>query len=398
MRALAWLLELWHRIEPAERLDWILETLGLRERVHQIIVAVLSGIVMLVFQRLKDAPLDWTILMVLGSAGLTIYFLNQLSQWSNIRHTYNTLRALNPNARPTIRFFTGRRISTYIISTCVIIFTLSLHRGPSGIEWPWFAEKAEPSSPPPSSPSVSAPPPSKSESALGNDFYVSFSFPRPAIRTESGFEMELRFLNHEENPVTIENISVMELFGYDKEPYRQLDDCYDPTILQMKQSEVSVNSSPNSNRSQGSFTTKTLNFVSYATPIDIRLNGKEASFPLTIPSKQPIIVNASFAVDPVEKNIPTFNFLAVCPSIKLFDTRGQESVSVCPGTIEMTFAKEEYIADSARVARLIAKYEKHLWTSGPPPGSDMYRVLAQRTGWFQLTPQTGANSCPLVAR
>jgi hypothetical protein len=152
MRALGWLLQLWHRIEPAERLDWILETLGLRERVHQIIAAGLGGIVMLIVQRLRDAPIDWTILMVFGTGGLVFYFLNQLSQWSNIRSTHNALRALNPNAQPTISFFTGKRISRYIITAVLAMFALSLHRGPSGIEWPWSRGISQPS--PPAQPSA----------------------------------------------------------------------------------------------------------------------------------------------------------------------------------------------------------------------------------------------------
>jgi hypothetical protein len=139
MRALGWLLQLWRWVEPAERLDWILETLGLRERIRQIIAASLGGIAMFTFQRLRDAPIDWTILMVLGSGGLIFYFLNQLSQWSDIRNTYNALRALNPNVQPTIKFFTWRRMSTYVVTALLALFTLSLHRGPFGIEWPWSA-------------------------------------------------------------------------------------------------------------------------------------------------------------------------------------------------------------------------------------------------------------------
>jgi hypothetical protein len=126
-----------------------LETLGLRERVHQIIAAGLGSIIMLIFQKLRDAPIDWTILMVLGVGGVIFYFLNQLNQWSNIRSAYSTLRALNPNAPPTIKFFTGKRISAYIITALLAILALSLHRGPSGIEWPWAREASLPSRPSP---------------------------------------------------------------------------------------------------------------------------------------------------------------------------------------------------------------------------------------------------------
>jgi len=140
MRTLGWLLlQLWRWVEPAERLDWILETLGLRARIHQIIAASLGGIAMFIFQRLRDAPIDWIIIMVLGSCGLIFYLLNQLTHWADIRSAHNTLRALNPNAQPTVKFFTWRRVSTYIVTAFLALFTLSLHRGPSGIEWPWFA-------------------------------------------------------------------------------------------------------------------------------------------------------------------------------------------------------------------------------------------------------------------
>jgi hypothetical protein len=148
MRALSWLLRLWYRIEPAEHIDWILETLGLRERVRQIIAAGLGGVVMLIFQRLRDSPADWTALMVLGSAGLIFYVLNQLSQWSNNRNTYNTLRGLNPNAQPTITFFTRKRILAYSVTTFFAIFALTLHRSPSGIDWPWTREAPTLQAPP----------------------------------------------------------------------------------------------------------------------------------------------------------------------------------------------------------------------------------------------------------
>ena len=65
----------------------------------------------------------------------------------------------------------------------------------------------------------------------------------------------------------------------------------------------------------------------------------------------------------------------------------------------MTFSKDEYRADSYRVASLIATHEKHLTTVGPSPESGyIYSVFAQRAGRFQLTPKIESNSCPLVAR
>jgi hypothetical protein len=136
--------------------------------------------------------------------------------------------------------------------------------------------------------------------------------------------------------------------------------------------------------------------VIYANPINIILNGKEAHFLLEIQPKQPTVVNVKFPVDSSEKHRPTVNFFIACPSVKLFDTRGQESVSVCPGLIEMTFSKEKY---SPEIANLIATHEKHLETDGPAPESgNVYRIFAKRAGKFQLTPKMESNSCPLVAR
>jgi hypothetical protein len=82
---MGWLSQLWHLAEPAERLDWILDALGLRERVHQLATASLAGIIMLFLQRLKDAPIEWTVIIAIGSAGVTFYFLNQLVQWRDMR-------------------------------------------------------------------------------------------------------------------------------------------------------------------------------------------------------------------------------------------------------------------------------------------------------------------------
>jgi len=87
----------------------------------------------------------------------------------------------------------------------------------------------------------------------------------------------------------------------------------------------------------------------------------------------------------------------ICPTIKFFDTRGQESVAICPGLLDMIVTKEEYSADAYLFPRQIA-HRDHIMTIGPSPQfGDTYRVLAGRAGWFQLTPKMGANSCPLVS-
>jgi hypothetical protein len=229
---------------------------------------------------------------------------------------------------------------------------------------------------------------------LENNFYVSFSFPHLA-GTE--IEIELRFLNNEENPISVENIGAMELFGNDNEPSLKLDECHDPAIVDVTNNEVNSSPPPGS-RTQGSYVAKALQFVIYANSINIKLNGTDTRFPLEISPRRPIIVNVKFPVDTQEKNRPMVNFFVVCPSVKVFDTRGQESVSVCPGLIEMTISKEKYSADSFRVARLIATHEKHLLTVGPSPETgNVYRVFAQRAGRFQLTPQIKSSSCPLIA-
>jgi hypothetical protein len=389
MRAFGWLLQIWHRIEPVERLDWILETLGLRERVRQFVVAVFGGMIMFVAQRFRDAPIDWIILMALGAVGLIFYLLNQLSAWSSYQNNKKALYQLNPNARPTVAFFTPKRLFAYLATIALAAFAFNLHRGPSGIEWPWSGES--------SSPPAQTPPAQHNTSGIASsldNFHVSFSFPHLA---STEVEIELRFLNHEDNPISVENMGVIELFGNDKEPWLKLDECYDPNVFEATKN-VFNSSPPADSRTQGSYIGKMLQFVIYANPTNVRLNGIESRFPLEIPPKRPIIAYVTFPVDVVEKNRPTVNFSAVCPSMKLFDTRGQESVSVCPGLIDMTFSKEEYSADSFRVANLIAAHEKHLSTIGPSPESgNVYKVWAQRAGRFQLTPKMGSNSCPLVS-
>jgi len=246
--------------------------------------------------------------------------------------------------------------------------------------------------PPPAPPPAPTPPSKAAKPTLGDDFYVSFSFPH-LVDTE--VEIELKFLNHEENPISVENVGIIELFGNDKEPYLQLNECYDLNIVEVTKNELN-SSPPSASRTQGASSTKPLEFVIYAHPLSMKLNGREASFPLEIPPKQPVILDMMFPVDASEKSKPTFNFFVVCPSIRFFDTRGQESVSVCPGIIDMTFSTEQYSADSYRVANLIATHEKHLGTMGPSPASsNRYRVFAQRAGRFQLTPKMESNSCPL---
>jgi hypothetical protein len=225
---------------------------------------------------------------------------------------------------------------------------------------------------------------------------VSFSFPRFGGRMRNEVEIELRPLNHEESPISVENISVIELLGNDKHPYVKLDECYDPNIVEAITNAVN-NSTPKDSRwSQGFYIGKSLTFITYTNPSNIKLNGKEVSFPLNIPPDLPIILNVTFPVDEIAKENQTFNFFAICPAIKLFDTRGQESVSVCPGSIEMTFSTQEYNADL--FARLSAAHLTHPETGAPSPETgNRYRVVAQRTGRFQLTPQMASNSCPLVA-
>jgi hypothetical protein len=382
MRALGWLLQLWRRIEPVERLDWILETLGLRERVHQLVVAVFGGAIMFVVQSLRDAPIDWIALMVLGSAGLIFYLVNQLSAWSAYQNNRKALYQLNPSARPTIAFFTPRRLFACVMTLALAIFSLSLHRGPSGIEWPWSGETA----PPPASMLPG-------QRALDN-FYVSFSFPHPAGIAGNDVEIVLRFLNSEENPISVENISVLELFGNDKESYRRLDECYDPNMVDAKiQNDAAF---PDDTPTQGSSGTKTLEFVSYKKPITMTLNGTEAKFPLLIPPRMPIIVAVSFEVSPLEKRRGGFNFFVVCPTIKFFDTVGLESIAICPGLIDMSFSKEESRDYWNRLSRLSPSLD-HIVTIGPSSSTeDRYRVLAKRAGRFQLAPKVGTNSCPLV--
>jgi hypothetical protein len=232
---------------------------------------------------------------------------------------------------------------------------------------------------------------------FSKNFSVSFSFPRYAGRMSNDVEIDLRLLNHEESPISVENISVIELFGNDKHPYVKLDECYDQNIVEVIKNAVN-NSPPEGSRSQGSYPSKALTFVTYTNPANMKLNGKDTSFPLEILPNRPIILTVTFPVDEVEKGNCTFNFFAICPTVKFFDTRGQESVSVCPGSIEMTFSTEKYSADAYRVANLIATHEKHLGTMGPSPVTgNVYRVFAQRAGRFQLTPQMASNSCPLVA-
>lgn len=80
MRWLGWLLQLWHRLEPAERLDWILDTLGLRERIHQLVIAIVLGIAMLIYQYFENTPIEWKFIMALGSVGLSFFLLNQWKQ------------------------------------------------------------------------------------------------------------------------------------------------------------------------------------------------------------------------------------------------------------------------------------------------------------------------------
>ena len=145
--------------------------------------------------------------------------------------------------------------------------------------------------------------------------------------------------------------------------------------------------------------TKTLGFVTYTVPTHMKINGKDASFPVDIAPNRPIIVDAIFPIDAIEKSTKGLNFSAICPSLKLFDTRGQTSVSVCPGAIEMSFTKEEYSANSYNVAILIATHERHLGTGGlTPMNGNLYTATAQRAGIFQLTPETVPGSCTLIAR
>jgi hypothetical protein len=233
--------------------------------------------------------------------------------------------------------------------------------------------------------------------SLENNFYASFSFIPPLGVTAENINMKLRFLNREENGVLIENIGAIELFGRDTEPYRQLDLCYDPNVFEIIRTESDSDSNGPTRSSQGGFATRPLQFVTYAQPTNITLDGKAAGFPLEIPPNMPIVIDVTFPLDPTEKKRPGFNFFVVCPSIKLFDTRRQESVSLCPGLIEMVFSKEEYSAESYRVARLIPR-ENHLGTMGPfPPTGDVYRVFAHRPGQFQLTPRLEGNTCPRAA-
>lgn len=208
--------------------------------------------------------------------------------------------------------------------------------------------------------------------------------------------MKAYFLNREENGVAIESLGMVELYGTDKEQYRQLDLCYDQNVVEIKRTESEDSLFNTPRLAQGSFSSRPIGFVNYGRPINLTLDGKEVSLPLEIPPQKPIIVTARFPVDSVAKNTHPSNFFVLCPSIKLFDTRGQESISMCPGLIEMTFSKEEYSADSYRVAGLIAQRYHHLGTMGPyPEGGNVYRVFATtRAAQFQLTPKVEGNTCP----
>lgn len=124
----SWVSQLWHQIEPSERLDWILDTLGLRERTHQVIGVIIVGMVMLVYQKLADASMEWLILTVMFSIGFTYYTLNQPAQWQ----THRGSRALAKGARPSISFLNRRRISKYIVTALIIIFMLSITKSPNG--------------------------------------------------------------------------------------------------------------------------------------------------------------------------------------------------------------------------------------------------------------------------
>lgn len=230
---------------------------------------------------------------------------------------------------------------------------------------------------------------------LSNNFSVSFSFPHPKGITGDQVEIALRFVNNEENPINVENISVVELFGYEKEAkyrLRQLDSCYDPEVVTFKTQldDISVSDSP----VQGSRATKVQHLVSYQKSTKIMLNGAELRLPLAVPPKMPMIVTATFEVYPAYKNMNDLNYFAVCPAIKFFNTRGQESVSICPGLLDVFLSREEDLTDSGLIP-----LRDHIETIGPTPQSgNNIRILAKRAGRFQLTPKMGDNnSCPLVA-
>jgi hypothetical protein len=228
-----------------------------------------------------------------------------------------------------------------------------------------------------------------------DNLYVSFSFPRPAGVPSDDVEIEIKLINNQENAVSVENISAVELFGNDKNPYGKLDECYDPNVAEFKTKNDNISSEDAT--IQGVSVTKRLDLVSYKQPIKITLDNIDARFPLIIRSKQPVIAKATFEINPYERKKGGFNFFVICPTIKFFDTRGQDSVSICPDLIDISFSKEEYNADSRRIAGFIPLRD-HIKTIGPSSESgDKYRVLASRAGQFQLTPKIGTNSCPLVS-
>jgi len=128
---------------------------------------------------------------------------------------------------------------------------------------------------------------------LGSNFYVSFSFPKPGGMTGKEAKIVLRFINNQENFISIENISVVELFGNDKHQFEQFDECYDPQTVEFKRTDDINEDDP----IRGARATKNLYLVSYKRPTSIMLNGNSVNFPLDIPPKQPVVVIVTFEVN-----------------------------------------------------------------------------------------------------
>jgi hypothetical protein len=138
MGGFGWLIRLWNLAEPAERLDWVLEKLGFRERARRWLFAAAAGVIMFIVQRALESPWDWTVLIVILIFLIILSVINQLNDLSAFVGLRKNLLSLNPEARPSVRFFSLSRIARYVIPLTLFIIMLSITKGPNGIELPWY--------------------------------------------------------------------------------------------------------------------------------------------------------------------------------------------------------------------------------------------------------------------
>jgi hypothetical protein len=112
---------LWRIAYPASRIDWLLDTFGLRERVRELLASGFFGAAVIFLQYLRSAPPTEMVIFGLLSFGALFYFLRQLGEYTDFRSLRKNLKSLNADAVVTARFFTIRRVVGNVASIIALL-------------------------------------------------------------------------------------------------------------------------------------------------------------------------------------------------------------------------------------------------------------------------------------